>query len=228
MLKRLLIRNVALVDELQLILDRGLNVLTGETGAGKSIIVDSVNVLIGGRADKELIRTGSSKAYVEGEFDVSKNQNALSFLIEHQLDAEDKCIVLSREINQAGRSVCRINGIAVNLTILKNLAAYLIDIHGQHEHQSLLDERKHLDFLDEFGDQKHFQLINEVRQSASKYVSKRKCFDDLLKKYAHRQERQQLLQIQKKEISAANPKIGEEDSLRLLLDQLRNSGKINR
>ena len=228
MLKRLLIRNVALVDELHLFLDKGLNVLTGETGAGKSIIVDSVNVLIGGRADKELIRSGSSKAYVEGEFDVSQNQNALSFLIEHELDAEDKCLVLSREISQAGRSVCRINGIAVNLTILKNLAAYLIDIHGQHEHQSLLDERKHLGFLDEFGNQEHFQLINEVSQSASNYASKKKRFDDFLKKYARRQERQELLQIQKKEISAANPKIGEEDSLHQLLDQLRNSGKINR
>lgn len=228
MLKQLLIRNVALVDELILDLGQGLTVLTGETGAGKSIIVDSVNVLIGGRADRDLIRSGSQKAYIEGVFDISDNQNALSFMMEHELNAEDTCVILSREINHTGRTVCRINGMAVSLIMLKNFAVFLIDIHGQHEHQSLLDERKHLDFLDEFGDHGHFQLLDEVRQSASIYISKKKSFDNLKKKHAQRYEQLELLQIQKKELEVAKPIKGEEENLRRNLDELRNAGRINR
>lgn len=227
MLKQLLIRNVALVDELNLCFEEGLNVLTGETGAGKSIIVDSVNFLIGGRADKDMIRTGSLKAYVEGVFDISQNQNALSFLIENELEAQDLIISISRELSMTGRSVCRVDGISVNLTILKNLAALLIDIHGQHEHQSLLDERKHLGFLDEFGDENHARLITSVRNSSNDYLQQKKIFDGLLNKHVHQQERQDLLETQKKEIISAKPQIGEEENLRQLLDELRNAGKIS-
>ena len=227
MLKHLLIRNVALVGELNLSFENGLNVLTGETGAGKSIIVDSVNFLIGGRSDKEMIRTGCSKAYVEGVFDISQNQNALSFLIENELEVQDLSIVISREISLSGRSVCRIDGIAVNLSILRDLAALLIDIHGQHEHQSLLDERKHLGFLDEFGDEKHIGFLNLVRKSSKYYLEQKKYLDSLVNKYSHRQERQELLESQKKEITSAKPQIGEEENLRQLLDELRNAGKIS-
>lgn len=227
MLKHLLIRNVALVDELNLSFEKGLNVLTGETGAGKSIIVDSVNFLIGGRADKEMIRTGCSKAYVEGVFDISQNQNALSFLSENELEVQNLSIVISREMNLLGRSVCRVDGITVSLTILKDLASLLIDIHGQHEHQSLLDERKHLGFLDEFGDENHTVLLNLVRKSAKYYIDLKKQFDHLVNKHTNRQERQKLLEAQKKEITSAKPQIGEEENLLQLLDQLRNAGKIS-
>ena len=155
MLKQLIIRSVALVDELELAFQDGLNVMTGETGAGKSIIVDAVGFLLGGRADRDMIRAGSAKAYVEGIFDVQENQSALVFLADAQMEAEDGLVTLSRELSQSGRSVCRINGIAVNVSMLKDISSRLLDIHGQHEHQSLLDERNHLRFLDDFGDDEH-------------------------------------------------------------------------
>ena len=228
MLKQLLIRNVALVLELTVCLDRGLNVLTGETGAGKSIIVDSVNFLIGARADKDMIRSGAEKAYVEGVFDVSSNQAAQSFLSENDMDADDGCVIISRELNSAGRSVCRIGGMAVNLSLLKAFASSLIDIHGQHEHQSLLNERSHLSFLDAFGDTEHQDLLSNTAQRYKQYHDAKAKYKALLDKNAQRQERLQWLQAKRKEISSAKPKAGEEEGLRKSLENLRNAGKISR
>ena len=228
MLKELLIRNVALVDELTVNFDHGLNVLTGETGAGKSIIVDCVNFLIGARADKDMIRSGTDKAYVEGLFDVSCNQAALEMLAQNNMEADEGQVFLSRELNTLGKSVCRISGMAVSLGILRSFAATLIDIHGQHEHQSLLNERNHLGFLDAFGDETHQALLREVAQSYRRYQKAKEEYTGLLKKNAQRQERLQLLQMKYKELSAAKPKAGEEEHLRKLLDTLRNAGKISR
>ena len=228
MLKQLLIRNVALVMELTVYFDRGLNVLTGETGAGKSIIVDSVNFLIGARADKDMIRGGAEKAFVEGVFDVSNNQAALDFLSENDMEADDGCVFISRELNTAGRSVCRIGGMAVNLSLLKAFASFLIDIHGQHEHQSLLNERSHLSFLDAFGDREHQELISSTAQNYKQYRAANADYIALLDKNAQRQERLQWLQAKRKEIAAAKPKAGEEEGLRKSIESLRNAGKISR
>ena len=228
MLKQLLIRNVALVLELTVIFDRGLNVLTGETGTGKSIIVDSVNFLIGARADKDMIRSGAEKAYVEGVFDISGNQAALDFLSQNDMEADDGCVIISRELNSAGRSVCRIGGMAVNLSLLKAFASSLIDIHGQHEHQSLLNERSHLSFLDAFGDTEHQVLLSNTAQRYKQYHDAKAKYKALLDKNAQRQERLQWLQAKRKEISSAKPKAGEEEGLRKSLENLRNAGKISR
>lgn len=228
MLKQLLIRNVALVMELTVYFDRGLNVLTGETGAGKSIIVDSVNFLIGARADKDMIRGGAEKAFVEGVFDVSNNQAALDFLSENDMEADDGCVFISRELNTAGRSVCRIGGMAVNLSLLKAFASFLIDIHGQHEHQSLLNERSHLSFLDAFGEREHQELISSTAQNYKQYRAANADYIALLDKNAQRQERLQWLQAKRKEIAAAKPKAGEEEGLRKSIESLRNAGKISR
>ncbi len=228
MLKQLLIRNVALVDELAVDFDRGLNVLTGETGAGKSIIVDSVNFLIGARADKDMIRGGAEKAYVEGLFDVSGNQAALDLLKENEMDAEDDHITLSRELTASGRSTCRIGGMAVNLGHLKAIAFALIDIHGQHEHQSLLNERNYLGFLDAFGDAGHQALRIMVAECYRQYDEAKTAHKALLDQNARREERLQYLLLKRKEISAAKPRAGEEEELRKALDSLRNAGKISR
>lgn len=228
MLKQLLIRNVALVLELTVIFDRGLNVLTGETGTGKSIIVDSVNFLIGARADKDMIRSGAEKAYVEGVFDISDNQAALNFLSQNDMEADDGCIFISRELNTAGRSVCRIGGMAVNLSLLRTFASSLIDIHGQHEHQSLLNERNHLSFLDAFGDREHQELLSITGQRYKQYHDAKAEYGALLNKNAQRQERLQWLQAKRKEISSVKPKAGEEEGLRKSLEHLRNAGKISR
>ena len=228
MLKQLLIRNVALVDELAVDFGRGLNVLTGETGAGKSIIVDSVNFLIGARADKDMIRSGAEKAYVEGLFDVSGNRAALDLLKENEMDAEDGHITLSRELTASGRSTCRIGGMAVNLGHLKAIAFALIDIHGQHEHQSLLNERNYLGFLDAFGDAGHQTLCSMVAERYRQYDEAKKTYKALLDQNARREERLQYLLLKRKEISAAKPRAGEEEGLRKALDSLRNAGKISR
>lgn len=228
MLKQLLVRNIALVDELTVSFYRGLNVLTGETGAGKSIIVDSVNFLIGARADKAMIRSGVEKAYVEGIFDIAGNEALKRMLAENQMEPEDESLILSRELSLGGRSVCRIDGTAVNLALLKEVAACLIDIHGQHEHQSLLDEKNHLGFLDAFGDSEHQRLLLQVATQCREYQSADAEYRKLLEANARRQERLEFLLAKRKEIAAAKPKGAEEESLRKALDSLRNAGKISR
>lgn len=228
MLKQLIIRSVALVDELELAFQDGLNVMTGETGAGKSIIVDAVGFLLGGRADRDMIRAGSAKAYVEGIFDVQENQSALVFLADAQMEAEDGLVTLSRELSQSGRSVCRINGIAVNVSMLKDISSRLLDIHGQHEHQSLLDERNHLRFLDDFGDDEHQRLLRQVREAYEAFASARRGYQQAQRQQAQRQERQQLLEIRRKDITDVKPEAGEEDNLKRRLDQLRNADRISR
>ena len=228
MLKQLIIRSVALVDELELAFQDGLNVMTGETGAGKSIIVDAVGFLLGGRADRDMIRAGSAKAYVEGIFDVEDNQSALAFLADAQMEAEDGLVTLSRELSQSGRSVCRINGTAVNVSMLKDISSRLLDIHGQHEHQSLLDERNHLRFLDDFGDDEHQLLLRHVREAYEAFASTRRAYQQAQRQQAQRQERQQLLEIRRKDITDVKPEAGEEDNLKRRLDQLRNADRIRR
>lgn len=228
MLIQLLIRNIALVDELSLSFERGLNVLSGETGAGKSIIVESVNFLLGGKADKDLIRSGNLKAYVEGIFDVDNHQEALSFLFENAIEPDDGTLIMSREFSITGRSIYRIGGLAVALSAYKQLSMMLMDIHGQHEHQSLLDERKHLAFLDDFGKQDHQALLKQVNTTFESYHQLQNEYDHLVSLNAHRQERLDLLHIQEKDISGAKVEAGEEEKLKEKLDRLRNLDKIRR
>lgn len=228
MLIQLLIRNIALVDELSLSFERGLNVLSGETGAGKSIIVESVNFLLGGKADKDLIRSGNLKAYVEGIFDVDNHQEALSFLFENAIEPDDGTLIMSREFSITGRSIYRIGGLAVALSTYKQLSMMLMDIHGQHEHQSLLDERKHLAFLDDFGKQDHQALLKQVNTTFESYHQLQNEYDHLVSLNAHRQERLDLLHIQEKDISGAKVEAGEEGKLKEKLDRLRNLDKIRR
>lgn len=228
MLSQLTIRNIALVDQISLAFDPGMNVLTGETGAGKSIIVDAVSFLLGGRADRDIIRAGSSQAYVEGLFELDGNAEALAFLREYQMDAEEGAVILSRELNQNGRSLCRINGVAVSLGLLRQLSSLLMDIHGQHEHQSLLDERRHLQYLDAFGGEKQAALLGRVASAYDKYHALEKEHQQARDLFARRQERQMLLSAQQKELNAARLEAGEEDSLKERVERLRNADRIRR
>ena len=131
MLKRLSIKNVALIERLDMDFDNGLNVLTGETGAGKSIIIDAVNLALGERASRELITTGAEKASVEAEFDIEGEEAVKSMLRQNEL--EDDGLIISRELSASGKNVCRINGTLVNLATLKQITDLLVDVHGQHE-----------------------------------------------------------------------------------------------
>ena len=225
MLISLSIRNIALMDEMQVEFSSGLHVLTGETGAGKSILVDAVTLLLGGRAQKELIRKGESKARVEGVFDISDCPPVQKLLMEQELD-EGNELILSREITLAGRSSCRVNGSLLPLSQYQQITSLLMDIHGQHEHQSLMDDRKHLSFLDASGDTGHAALLEKTQSDFDAWHACRKSLEKLQKQSAQASERMELLRIRQKELKNAKLIPGEEEALAKERDRYRNVEKI--
>ena len=144
MLLQLSISNLALIDAMSIDFAPGMNVMTGETGAGKSIVVDAVNLVLGERADRELIANGKQKARVEAVFDIADNEKVKTLLAEMDLEGDEDTASISRELTSAGKNICRINGTVVPLQTLRQVSAQLLDIHGQHEHQLLLDSRNHV------------------------------------------------------------------------------------
>ncbi|MBQ7455572.1 MAG: DNA repair protein RecN [Clostridia bacterium] len=227
MLLQLLIRNIALIDRIELSFGDGLHVLTGETGAGKSIVVDAVSLMLGGRADRELIRTGCDKAYAEGIFDLGDCLRARQWLAEHEFECEEQTVSLSREITLTGRSVCRVQGTSVPLSQLRELAALLMDMHGQHEHQSLLDERTHLERLDAMGDAAHRALMNETAAAYAAYHEAHAAYSRLKREGRQREEKLEKLREQEAELSAAELQAGEEESLALERERYRSGEKIS-
>ena len=151
MLLQLSISNLALIDAMSIDFAPGMNVMTGETGAGKSIVVDAVNLVLGERADRELIANGKQKARVEAVFDIADNEKVKTLLAEMDLEGDEDTASISRELTSAGKNICRINGTVVPLQTLRQVSAQLLDIHGQHEHQLLLDSRNHLGYLDNYA-----------------------------------------------------------------------------
>ena len=139
MIQRLYIRDFAVVDEIDLSFGDALNLLTGETGSGKSIIVDAIGVALGERADSDVVRSGRERAVVEVVLDISASPDATRILNDAGFEAEDGCIIVSREIQKTGKSQCRINGRSSTVSLLKSVTDHLVDTHGQHEHQFLLD-----------------------------------------------------------------------------------------
>lgn len=228
MLQQLLIKNIALIDQIELTFGKGLHVLTGETGAGKSIVVDAMNLILGGRADRELIRTGCEKAYAEGLFDVSDCPHAKRWLAEHEIEAEEETISLSREINLNGRSVCRIQGISMPLSQLREIAGLLMDMHGQHEHQSLLDDGNHLSCLDSMGDKDHDMLRQKTAALYASYHEAHAAYTRLKRESAHKEEILKQLKAQEEELSAAQLTEGEEETLTVERDRYRSTEKISR
>ncbi len=225
MLLSLTIRNIALIDGMQVDFSSGLHVLTGETGAGKSILVDAISLLLGGRAQKELIRKGEEKARVEGLFDVNDCPQALEMLKSQELD-EGNELILSREITAAGRSACRVNGALIPLNQYQQLTALLMDIHGQHEHQSLMDEKRHLAMLDATGGEEHQALLSSVRADYAAWRESKKRLEALEKQSAQAGERMELLRIRRKELKNAKLIPGEEDDLARERDKGRHAEKI--
>ena len=226
MLLELTITNIALIESLRMEFAQGFNVLTGETGAGKSIIVDSVSLALGGRADRDIIRTGAEKGSVQALFDISTNARARAFVAEQGIDAEDGMIAVRRELSRSGRNVCRVNGIIVPLGTLRQLTSMLMDIHGQHEHQALMNPARHLDFLDDFGG----TPVAEARQTVARLHAERGAIGSELKKLlndvAERERLTDILSFQVDEIGGAKLKSGEEEKLKKRLATLENAEKI--
>ena len=163
MLLQLSIHHLALIDDMTIDFEPGMNVMTGETGAGKSIVVDAVNLVLGERADRDLITSGEMKARVEAVFDIADNEKVKSVLSELTLTGDEDTASISRELTSAGRNICRINGTIVPLQTLRQVSAQLLDIHGQHEHQLLLDSKNHIGYLDEYAaDEIHPMLAEGI------------------------------------------------------------------
>ncbi len=209
MLEQLTIKNVAVIDKLSVTFDNGLSVLTGETGAGKSIIIDSINMILGDRARKELIRNGTDYAQVEAVFNMTDAVRGV--LLENDIDCDDDCVIITRKITVDGKSTARINGSAVTLNVLRDIADMLINIHGQHDNQALLTPRKHIMFLDGFA--KSDAELNAYRETYEKRNAVKKELEKLLLNIGERMQRADLLSYQVNEITAANLTEGEEDEL---------------
>ena len=226
MLKSMTVRNIALIEELNVQFHHGLHVLTGETGAGKSIVVDSINLVLGERADRGLIRTGCEKATVEAIFDISANQKIKDMLAAESLDAEGGLLSVYREISIADRNICRVCGVIVPLAYLRQLSEILVDVHGQHEHQSLLNEHYHLAFLDAFGDAAHQTLLRDVRIKYHAWHKAGAAYRTLRKENMQRRQRQETLQAQIKELQESKPVVGEKEKLTNLRTRFADNEKI--
>jgi len=225
MLLEISIKNFAIIEEISLTFENGMTVLTGETGAGKSIIIDAMNLMLGARASLDVIRHGANKAEIEGLFSVGENPALTQILEENGIDVTEE-LIIRRDILQNGRSIGRINGQMVNLTTLRAVGQYLVDIHGQHDQEELMKPNMHIRMLDEFGNEqfadvkKHYQeLFESYRQLRKRVVTKQKNEQE-------HKARIEMLEFQIAEIEAAALKAGEDQTLNQKRDKLLNHKNI--
>lgn len=211
MLESLTIKNYALLADVEIEFSSGLNILTGETGAGKSIVVGALSTILGERVDTAVVRDDSSKAVVEGIFRINNNDLILRFLQKNDLMTDDSQLILRREILSNGRSRAFINDTPVQLSRLQELGDYLVDLHGQHDHQSLLKTKKHLDFIDAFGG--FDELRKEVRSKYQQLQELLHRLKQLQEKQKEAAERRDLLQFQISEIENVHLSVDEEEAL---------------
>lgn len=226
MLIQLDIRNIALIDKVDMELGKGLNILTGETGAGKSIIIDSINAILGERVSKEIIRTGKDKALVEAVFQVDNTRFADIFEEMGLQPEEDGTLIISREITQSGKNTCRINGKMATVSMLKIIGERIIDIHGQHDNQSLLKIDNHIELLDSFGGEAVQALKQQYMKRLGEYREIKARLRSLSGDRGERERRIDLLKFQIDEIKKARLKKNEEADMNKQRVLLANSEKI--
>ena len=223
MLTELRIENFAIIDKLELEFTAGLIIFTGETGAGKSIIMDALEMLLGGRTDASVLRADAERASVEGVFklsDVSK-ESVNEILKREDLLDDESYITLAREVRREGRSIARVNGRTVNVALLKEIGAFLVDIHGQTEHLSILDPRTHLGLLDRFAGVE--ALLSSYRETHAALQGIRRQLNELRAAQNDSARRVEMLTFQAEEIESARLKPGEDEELRLERDRLANA-----
>jgi DNA repair protein RecN (Recombination protein N) len=228
MLSELSIKNFAIIEALSISFEKGLTVLSGETGAGKSIIIDAIHLLVGGRGSSEFVRHGEDKAEIEGLFQIENENHPLHEKAqEFGIDVEEGMVVLRRDISKSGKSVCRVNGKLVTISTLREIGGTLVDIHGQHEHQELMDETKHLSLLDQFGGEQVASALSEyadVYHSYEKTIKRLKQLNENEQQMAHRLD---LISFQLEEIQNANLKLNEDEKLFEERKRLSNFEKIH-
>jgi DNA repair protein RecN (Recombination protein N) len=227
LLAELSIKNFAIIESLSISFNKGLTVLTGETGAGKSIIIDAIQLLIGGRGSAEFVRHGEEKAEIEGLFQIEDaNHPVIKKASEFGIEIEEGMVVLRRDISRSGKSVCRINGKLVTISTLREIGATLVDIHGQHEHQELMDETRHLPLLDQFGAEEITTSLREYQEVFHRYEhtkQKLKALSENDQQMAHRLD---LILFQLDEIQKANLKLHEDEELYEEKRKLANFEKV--
>ncbi|MBR4457228.1 MAG: DNA repair protein RecN [Solobacterium sp.] len=213
MIRTISIHNIALIEQMHLQLHSGMLVLSGETGAGKSIIIDAVALILGGRADRDLIRSGCEHASVEAEFDLEPESAIFSFLERERIGFEGNSAILYREISLNGRNICRINGVVVTLAILKEAASFLLNLHGQSEYQFLADPERHLSYLDLMGGDSHRLLIEKTQQAYQKFISNHRYYAKLVKLNETKEQRIETVKFSLGELRKADFHPGDEQKL---------------
>lgn len=210
MLQELSIQNLALIEKLALTFETGLTTLTGETGAGKSILLDALGLALGDRADSSLVRHGTARADVTADFDITQLPHVQQWLADNELDDDTQCL-LRRTLTAEGRSKAYINGRPASVSQLKALSSLLIDIHGQHEHQSLMHANQQLTLLDAFA--QHADLLKKTRENYQAWSRQKHLYDQVLSEQSDRQSKLELLSFQQQEFDKAMPQAEEFETL---------------
>ncbi|HEM3549049.1 DNA repair protein RecN [Streptococcus suis] len=225
MLLEVSIKNFAIIEQVSLNFENGMTILSGETGAGKSIIIDAMNLMLGARATTDVIRHGAAKAEIEGLFSFENSRALEQILLEQGIEVADE-LIIRREILQNGRSVSRVNGQMVNLSVLKQIGQYLVDIHGQHDQEELMKSQYHIRLLDSFGEDEFWSLKDRYQTTFDAYRSLRKRVLEKQKNEQEHKARIEMLEYQIAEIEAADLKSGEDIQLNQERDKLLNHKQI--
>lgn len=222
------IKNFAIIESLSLTFQEGMTVLTGETGAGKSIIIDALGLLVGGRGSADFIRHGEERLELQGLFALAEDNLACrNALIENGIDASDDMVVLERSLFRSGKNSCRINGKLVTTVLLRQIGSKLIDIHSQHEHQELMNEEFHLSLLDRFASDKIKPALTKYQTNFKEYQTIEKEWQNWTKNERELAQRLDMLRFQQQEIENADLQAGEEDRLLEQKNILANFEKLN-
>lgn len=227
MLQTLSIKQFAIIDELEVHFGDGLTVLSGETGAGKSIIIDAIGQLIGMRASSNYVRHGEKKAIIEGIFDIDESKEAISILEALDIDIDEDFLLVKREIFSTGKSICRVNNQIVTLQDLRKIMQELLDIHGQHETQTLLKQKYHLQLLDNYAENQYKSLLEQYVDTYDQYKAKKKELEELESADQALLQRLDLLKFQFEEIQEANLVDGEVTQLESDIKRIQNSENLS-
>ncbi|MCJ1668121.1 DNA repair protein RecN [Staphylococcus sp. NRL 19/737] len=227
MLQTLSIKQFAIIDELEIQFSDGLTVLSGETGSGKSIIIDAIGQLIGMRASSDYVRHGEKKAIIEGIFDIDNSKDAISILKSLDIDIDEDFLIVKREIFSSGKSICKINNQTVTLQDLRKVMQELLDIHGQHETQVLLKQKYHLKLLDDYAEDKYLDTQENYQQLFNEYKIKTKELEELESADQALLQRLDLMKFQFEELKEASLKEGETEQLEADIRRIQNSEKLS-
>ncbi|WP_234120122.1 DNA repair protein RecN [Clostridium hydrogenum] len=226
MLLQINIENFALIEKITVTFDKGFNILSGETGAGKSILIDAINYVLGGKSNKGFIRTGEERAFVEAIFTIENDRTEMEL---KKLDVEfEDIVIISRETFKSGKSITKVNGKSILVSMLKNISDTLIDIHGQHENQNLLDSNNHMQYLDNYGEESILNSKNKYALCYDKLLNIKSKIKSLIGKNGENEKLSDFLRYQIDEIEKAKLKIGEDEELEEKFSVISNSENISK